>query len=163
VTPAPNSDVILPAGTGLNLRYPGSTPLNLQTGTPQQEVLLVQTDVRDRNGNLIVPQGTVVIGRFETSQAGSRFVTQAISLGGQNRLLVAQSEALAGTRSLSTEKTALYSGAGALAGGLLGRFSGWGIAGGAIAGAAASYFTAPRPAVIQPDQVLQVQLLEDLR
>lgn len=155
--------VLLPAGTLLSLRYPGETSLSLRTGPPHQEVLLLQNEIRDAIGNLIVPQGSVVIGRFETSTAGSRFITQAISLAGRNVPIVAQSDLLAGSRKVTANQMAIYSGVGALAGGLVGGFSGLGILGGAATGAAVNYFTSPKPATIQPDQILQIRLLEDLR
>lgn len=156
-----SGSVLLPAGTLLNLRYPGPLSLNLEAGPPQQEVLLLQTPIQDAFGNVIVPQNSVVIGRFETNAAGSRFITQAISLGGRNVPLLAESDLLAGARKIGGTQLAIYSGVGALAGGLLG--GGVGALGGAAAGAAVSYFTSPRPATIQPNQIFQVRLLEALR
>lgn len=155
--------VLLPAGTLLSLRYPGESSLSLRTGTPHQEVLLLQNEIRDASGNLVVPQGSVVIGRFETSAAGSRFITQAISLAGRNVPLIAQSDLLAGSRKVAANQMAIYSGVGALAGGLVGGFSGLGILGGAATGAAVNYFTSPKPATVQPNQLLEIRLLEDLR
>ncbi|MEG4107979.1 hypothetical protein [Microcoleus sp. S13_C5] len=45
---------------------------------------------------------------------------------------------------------------------LLSGFSGIGLLAGAAAGAATTYVAAPQPATIQPGQILQVQLTEDL-
>jgi hypothetical protein len=161
-------DTLLPAGTLLDLRYPGEQVLNLAATGPQQEVLVLQTGIRDSTGNVVAPEGTRVIGRFETSSSGSRFVAQAISLGGRTLPLVAQSESLEGNRSLSENTLVRNAGIGVLAGGLLGGLTGgentgWGILGGAAAGAAATYFTAPKPAAIQPGQVFQIRLQQDLR
>ena len=161
-------DTLLPAGTLLDLRYPGEQVLNLAVSGPQQEVLILQTGIRDSTGNVVAPEGTRVIGRFETTSSGSRFVAQAISLGGRTLPLVAQSDSLGGTRSLSENSLVRNAGIGVLAGGLLGGLTGgentgWGVLGGAAAGAAATYFTAPKPAAIQPGQVLQIRLQQDLR
>lgn len=160
---APMPGVLLPAGMTLNLVYPGDTALQLQAGTPRQEVLLLQTDLRDANGQIVIPAGSTVFGRFETSSAGSQFIAQAITLQGRNVPIAAQSEPLGGSPKISESRIAINSGIGALAGGLVSQFSGWGLLGGAATGAAVTYFTSPRPAVIQPSQVVPVRVMQDLR
>ena len=158
---------LLPAGALLSVRYPGATPLTLTTGAPQQEVLMLQTEIRDVHGRVVVPEGSMVTGRFETNDAGSQFIAQSIFIQGRSVPLMAQSENVAGGRRMAEDKLAINSGIGALAGGLLsglsGGLSGWGVLGGAATGAALTYFTAPRPATIQPGQVFQIRLLDDLR
>lgn len=160
---APN--VLLPTGTTLSLRYPGNTALSLQSDYPQQEVLVLQTDLRDRSGNLLAPAGSLVTGQFETTTAGSQFVTQAIALTGRSLPLIAQSEALDGTRQVTSPNLARNAGIGILAGGVLGAIggsTGLGAIGGAAAGAATTFITAPKPAMIQPGQIVQVRLTQDL-
>lgn len=158
-----NPDILLPSGTPLSLRYPGDKVLTLRDGVSRQEVLLLEEEIRDRTGKLIAPVGTQVIGRFEIDRRGSRFITQAISLGGRNFPLLAQSDSLDGNRQLSQNRVVRNSAIGALAVMLLGGFSGVGLLGGAAAGAATTYLTAPQTAIIQPNQILQVQLSEDWR
>ncbi len=68
-------DILLPAGTQLNLRYVGNS-LTLKAGSPQPAELLLQSDLRSLTGELIAPIGTPVIGRFETTGDGSRFIAQ---------------------------------------------------------------------------------------
>ncbi|MBD1838293.1 AMIN domain-containing protein [Coleofasciculus sp. FACHB-64] len=158
-----NPDILLPSGTPLSLRYPGDKVLTLRDGVSRQEVLLLEEEIRDRTGKLIAPVGTQVIGRFEIDRRGSRFITQAISLGGRNFPLLAQSDSLDGNRQVSQNRVVRNSAIGALALILLGGFSGVGLLGGAAAGAATTYLTAPQTAIIQPNQILQVQLSEDWR
>ncbi len=163
---SPNT--LVPAGTLLELRYPGEKALSLTTSGPQQEVLLLQTEIRDLSGNVIAPEGTRVIGRFETTSAGSRFVAQGISFGGHTLPLSAQSDNLGGNRDISGNAMALNTGIGVLAGSLLGGLTGsqntgWGALGGAAAGAATTYLTSPKPATIQPGQTIQVRLQQDLQ
>lgn len=163
-TPNPlATNVLLPAGFRLSLRYPGNAPLPLPGEQSRQEVLVLQTEIRDPQGRTIAPVGTSVIGRFETTRSGSRFVTQAIALGTRNLSLAAQSEPLTGDRQVSENRLLINSGIGALAGGILGGFSGFDVLGGAAAGAAVTYLIAPKPATIQPGQTFQVQLTEDLQ
>jgi len=88
---------ILPTGTLLNLSYPGENNLSLRNGTRRQEVLLLQQEIRDRTGRIIVPFGTPIIGRFETGNSGSRFITQTMILGRLNLPLIAQSSIMART------------------------------------------------------------------
>ncbi len=89
-----NPNVMLPSGSELILRYPGDKILKLQAGSSRQEVLLLQEEILDKAGNIIFPTGTQVIGRFESDRSGSRFIAQAISLGGRNIRLTARSPLL---------------------------------------------------------------------
>jgi hypothetical protein len=159
-------DVLLPVGTVLNLRYPGEETLLLQTARPQQEVMVLLTELRDASGNLLAPAGSAVTGRFETTTSGSQFVTQAIAVSGRTIPLTAQSDTLDGSRKVQGNNLAVNSGIGLVAGGVLGAVggsAGLGAIGGAAAGAAATLLTAPKPAAIQPGQVVQVRLTQDLR
>lgn len=160
-------DVLLPSGTVLNLRYPRNNTLDLKSDRPWQEVLVLHQPVRDTRGNVLVPEGTQIIGRFETGTSGSRFVTQAISLQGRNLPLRAQSSVLEGDRQISNSTLLRNSAIGAAGLGLVGVLTGGigivvGLAAGAAAGAATTLFTAPQPASISPNQVVEVRLVEDL-
>ena len=158
------ANVLLPAGTEISLLYPGTEALRLARAKPRrEEVLLLQGGIFDSRGNTIVPANTPVIGRFETTNLGSRFVVEAISLNGRNIPLSARSQPLAGRRQQPSDRSLLRNtGIGGLAVFLLSGFSGIGLLAGATAGAATTYVAAPQPATIQPGQILQVQLTEDL-
>jgi hypothetical protein len=158
------ANVLLQAGTELSLLYPGTEALRLSRGKPRrEEVLLLQGGIFDSRGNTIVPANTPVIGRFETTNLGSRFVVEAISLNGRNIPLFARSQPVAGRRQQPDDRSVLRNtGIGGLALFLLSGFSGIGLLAGATAGAATTYVAAPQPATIQPGQILQVQLTEDL-
>lgn len=159
------ADVLLAAGSKVNLRYAGENTLTLQSGESRQEVLLLQDNLRDRYGNLIAPLGTPVIGRFQTNNTLSRFVVQAIALGGQNNLpFEAISEPLGNAKQVTQNQVIGNSALGALAVVILGGFSGGlGLLGGAALGAATTYIVAPEAITIQPGQVLSVQLTSDFR
>ncbi|MBD2313389.1 AMIN domain-containing protein [Desertifilum sp. FACHB-1129] len=88
---APDARLILPSGTLLTLMYPGRVALSLRPGAVRQEVLLLQEEIRDTNGQILIPMGSMVIGRFEMDGQGVRFITQAIGLGDRNLPLAAQS------------------------------------------------------------------------
>jgi hypothetical protein len=158
------ANVLLPAGTEISLLYPGTEALRLGRAKPRrEEVLLLQGGIFDSRGNTIVPANTPVIGRFETTNLGSQFVVEAISLNGRNIPLFARSQPVAGRRQQPSDRSVLRNtGIGGLALFLLSGFSGIGLLAGATAGAATTYVAAPQPATIQPGQILQVQLTEDL-
>lgn len=94
-------DVLLPEGAVLSLIYPGKKPLTMKAGTQRQEVLLLTEAIRDRSGQIVVPAGSHIIGRFETNSRGSRFIAQAIALGSRNVPISAESEVLKRKRRLS--------------------------------------------------------------
>lgn len=98
--PSSQPDILLPAGTQLNLRYAGK-PLTLKAGSPQPAELLLQSDLRSPDGNLIAAVGTSVIGRFETNSDGSRFIAQEIAVQNRNLTIAAQSELLSNQTSKS--------------------------------------------------------------
>lgn len=85
------SSILLPSGTVLSLRYPRDTSLRLEAGIPWQEVLVLSQAVRDPSGNILIPEGSQVIGRFEPSLNGSQFIAQAITIQGRNLPLNAMS------------------------------------------------------------------------
>lgn len=154
--------MVLPAGTILNVSYPGQADLKLESGD-RPEVLILQTEVRNASGAVVFPQGSYVVGQFNSDREGSRFVASVIRTSDRIVPFSAQSDLIAGNRDVSTSSLAMYSGAGALAGGVISRFSGWGLLLGGAAGAATNLFTAPRPAVIQPGQLIQIRVGQDVQ
>ena len=155
--------ILLPSGTVLSLRYPGESPLELAEGQPRQEVMVLAEAVQDQAGNIILPEGTYVIGRFETKTEGSQFIAQAISVQGQTLFLNAQSAPISGNQSNNLlRNSALGVAAGAVLGGLTGIGLIPAIAAGVATSAATTYASPSNPAIIQPDQVVEVQLIEDL-
>ena len=159
-------NTLIPADTQLILYYPQDTPLELTT-QPQEEVLFLAQNVRDRAGNLLIPIDSQVIGTFESNSNGSRFIAQSIRIEGANRPISAESEPLGGgRRDVSRNRVVRTSAAGAVVGLLLGLTTGIGVlagvALGALSGAGSVFVTAPKAAVIQPNQPVEVRLLEDL-
>ncbi|MEX0270533.1 AMIN domain-containing protein [Leptolyngbyaceae cyanobacterium UHCC 1019] len=155
--------LILPAGAMLMLSYPGTVDLSLTAGMPRQEVLILQTEVRDSVGNIVFPRGSFVTGQFDTNREGSRFIAMAITQSDRAIPFAAESDAITGNREISGSSLALFSGAGALAGGLVSNFSGLGVLLGGAAGAATNLFTSPKPATIQPGQIIQVRMTREVR
>ncbi|MEO1351622.1 MAG: AMIN domain-containing protein [Cyanobacteria bacterium J06635_15] len=158
----PFAEALLTAGTTLPLAYTHSRPLVVTGTEPLQEVLVLNQDVRStQTGNIVLPRGTLVIGRFETDGTNRTFVTQALSLQGQNIPISAQSEAIIGDPEVSENSLLRNSGIGAAALTILTGFTGVGLIGGAALGAATTYAVSPQTVIIEPNQVIQVTLVED--
>jgi len=90
--------LLIPSGTTLQLRYPRTTPLSLEEGQVWQEVLVLTEPIQDAQGNILLPGGSEILGRFEAGGRGSRFVAQAIAIDGQVILFEAESERVRGDR-----------------------------------------------------------------
>jgi hypothetical protein len=101
------------------------------------------------------------MGRFEGSDRDGRwFVAQMIVNEGDRRPLVAQSARLAGTPQPKTNDLLLGSGVGAAAITILTGLSGIGLLGGVAIGAAAAVAEAPQIVVIEPGQIIEVEIVD---
>ncbi len=161
----PTGGVVIPAGTMFNLRYDQNEPLKLKPGQRQQGILSLQSPIVDTRGQVVVPQGSVVLGEFDTNPDGSRFTTQALSIANRSLPFNTQSELLAVKKRVPSanqflRNTGIGAGAGAVTGAIAGAFAPL-LFGGAAAGAAITYLIAPKEAIIQPGQILQVKLMQD--
>ena len=161
VTPSVNNGLMLPIGTVLKARYTGISAVAVKNGYARQEMLVLQTTIRDRSGLVIAPEGTTIYGRFEGGAMNNRFVASAIAIQGQMVALVAESGDLGGSRNPKQGSLLQNSGIGALAGIVIGGLTGGNVIGGAAAGAAITYATTPKVTAVQPGQVLEIRLTQD--
>lgn len=92
----PDPLLLIPSGTTLQLRYPGSTPIALEDDQVWQEVLVLAEPIQDEQGNVLLPAGSEILGRFEESRRGSRFIAQAIAIDEQIILFEAESDRVRG-------------------------------------------------------------------
>jgi hypothetical protein len=88
--------LLIPSGTTLRLRYSGSTPIALEDEQVWQEVLVLAEPIQDEQGNVLLPAGSQILGRFEASRRGSRFIAQAIAIDEQIILFEAVSDRVRG-------------------------------------------------------------------
>ena len=161
VTPGVSNGLMLPIGTVLKVRYTGISSLAVKNGEARQEMLVLQTTIRDRSGLVVAPEGTTIYGRFEGGAMNNRFVSSAIAIQGQSVALVAESGDLGGSRNPKQGSLLQNSGIGALAGIIIGGLTGGNVIGGAAAGAAITYATTPKVTAVQPGQVLEIRLTQD--
>ena len=112
---------------------------------------------------MLAPRGSQLIGRFEPSGTNQQWVSEMIIVSnGQRVPLASTSETLIGTPQVNGGRLAAGSGAGALALALLTGFSGIGLIGGAIVGATTMVGTSPQQVVIEPNQIIAVQVTENV-
>ncbi len=156
-------NVILPTGTALTLRYPNPNEVRLRNKPERQDVLLLQGGIVDQEGNFIIPPDTPIVGYFETSSRGSRFQVEAINLDGRSIPLRAESPWISGTLDAEPRHILRDTGIGSLGLFLLTGFTGIGLLVGAVGGAAVGLATSPQPTTLEPNQVIEVRLIEDLR
>ncbi|NJL45415.1 MAG: hypothetical protein HC922_06135 [Leptolyngbyaceae cyanobacterium SM2_3_12] len=129
-------DVLIAAGTVLQMRYPGSEPLALDPNGNLNEVLVLESEIRDPITNgVLAPAGSQLIGQFEPSGTNQRWVSQMLIVAHRWRVPFAStSEYLVGSPQIDGGSLAIGTGVGALALTLLTGFSGIGLIGGAIMG-----------------------------
>lgn len=156
-------NILLTSGTRVQLQYPTPGQVRLRSKPERQDVLLLQGGIVDRDGNYLVPPDTPVVGRFETSRRGSRFIAEAINLEGRSIPFKAKSDWIDGSLEANPKNILLDSGIGGLGIFLLSGFSGIGLLAGAVGGAAFGFASSPQPTTLQPQQVIEVQLTQDLR
>jgi hypothetical protein len=153
-------DVLVAAGSIIILRYPGSEGFTLKSDSSRREVLIVDSDIYDRNGTVIAPVGTPVIGSFESDRSGSRFVVESMLLNGDMVPIVAESETIAGDRTGSGGGLLSWSTLGAVSGAAIGSLAGGPLLGGAAAGVAANLLSSPKQLAIEPGQAIPVRVIE---
>lgn len=157
-------DILIPAGTVLQLRYTGHEPLDLTSGTETQQVLRLETEIRDPvTQGVVAPVGSQVVGQFEAFHNGQQWISQMLVVpAGQQVPFDSRSDYLAGSPMVSGGGLALGTGLGALALTVLTGFTGIGLVGGAMLGATAVLGTSPQLVTIEPNQVIEVQVVDDV-
>ena len=83
--------VTIPAGTTLPVRYDEAERILV---TPEETVpltLQVAANIRDRNGRILIPFGSEIVGQIQPAERGSQFVAQEIVINGQRQFLQADS------------------------------------------------------------------------
>ncbi|NES68697.1 MAG: hypothetical protein F6K24_27445, partial [Okeania sp. SIO2D1] len=126
-----------------------------------QEVLLLKEAIVDESGRVIVPARTPVVGGFETTTHGSKFIARAIYVDERLIPFSAESELLRGHRDIN-EKLLAASSAGGGLGLLLLTGSGFGFLGGAALGAGSVVFTSPRSVTLEGGNIIEVRVVQDL-
>jgi hypothetical protein len=104
-SPRVSGSAVVPAGTEIPVRFEKSEKIVVARGETLPLTLIVDEDIRDakgtlrdRNGNLLIPAGSKVVGQIEPAGQGARFVAQRLQLS-QNRRLSLEATSATVTRS----------------------------------------------------------------
>ncbi|NEP45822.1 MAG: hypothetical protein F6K35_44110 [Okeania sp. SIO2H7] len=159
--PGERSLLVLEEGDTLQLVFPRGADITLPRGVELQEVLLLRSAIVDGFGNIIVPAQTPVIGGFESSRRGSRFIARALYLYGRSIPFPARSDIIEGRRRVNPKVLAGATAVGGLALLLL-TDSGLGLLGGAAVGAGTVYATSPKVVTLEPAEVVEIRLTDDV-
>ncbi len=163
--------VTVPAGSVVQVASMGDDPLLIAPNETRLYSLTVLDPIRNDQGEILVPNGSRVDGRFEPAAGGTQFVAESVIIEDQVFPLSAQSDLLKDIkdpRQTNTGQVIQDAAIGAAAGAILGLVTGDSViateevlAAGA-AGAAIGNVTAPRVVVIDPQQPIRLRLTQDL-
>ncbi|NET29046.1 AMIN domain-containing protein [Okeania sp. SIO1I7] len=155
-----DSAILIEEGEVIGLIYP-SQDVTLPRDIEIQEVLLLKEAIVDESGRVIVSARTPVVGGFDTTTHGSKFIARAIYVDERLIPFSAESELLRGHRNIN-EKVLAASSAGGGLGLLLLTGSGFGFLAGAALGAGSVVLTSPRSVTLEGDIIIEVRVVEDL-
>jgi hypothetical protein len=159
------------AGTIMQVSSSLNERLYIAPNETRPASLLVQNPIRNDRGDILVPYGSRVDGRFEPAPGGTRFVAESVIINNQVFPLAAQSDVLhdiKDPRHTNTGQVAQDAAIGAAAGAILGLVTGDNsiateeVVAAGVAGAAIGNYTAPRVTVFDPQQPIDLRLTQDL-
>jgi len=76
--PPPSSQVAIPAGTQLPVRYDQAEKIVVAPNETLPLTLTINRNIRSGNGTLLIPAGSQVIGQLQPAQGGSQFVANTL-------------------------------------------------------------------------------------
>ncbi len=161
----------VPAGSILQVASAANQQLLVAPNETRPYSLTVLNPILNQQGDIIVPYGSRVDGRFEPAAGGSRFVAESVIIDNQMFPLAAQSDVLRDIkdpRQTNSGQVVQDAAIGAAAGAILGLVTGdqaiatEEVLAAGVAGAAIGNVTAPRVVVIDPQQPIPLRLTNDL-
>ncbi|GGA24724.1 AMIN domain-containing protein [Okeania sp. KiyG1] len=152
--------ILIEEGEVISLIYP-SQDVTLPRDIEIQEVLLLKEAIVDESGRVIVPARTPVVGGFDTTTQGSKFIARAIYVDERLIPFSAESELLRGHPNVN-EKVLAASSAGGGLGLLLLTGSGFGFLAGAALGAGSVVLASPRSVTLEDNSIIEVRVVKDL-
>lgn len=78
--------VTIPAGTLIPVSYDGDKLIRINQGEYLPLEVKVASNIRDRQGNLLIPAGTPILGQIEPTPTGARFVARQMVVNGNQWL-----------------------------------------------------------------------------
>ncbi|MEN9205280.1 MAG: hypothetical protein Q6J68_03530 [Thermostichales cyanobacterium SZTDM-1c_bins_54] len=166
------SGLQLRAGEVIGAALVSQETLYLGVNETRSVSFVLSEPLRDRNGLVVVPQGSVIEGQFQPAPGGSRFVSRSVVVNGRSFPLYAQSEVIRSQkdpRQTSGEAILSHALMGAGVGLLLGGITGdrviatEEVLGAAALGAVVGNVTAAEMVVVQPNQPMNLTITQDVQ
>lgn len=164
--------LLLRSGDMVVVSYGSPERLLIAPGETRPMSMVLDTPMRDAQGNMVVPAGSILEGQFQPVSGGTQFVSRAITVNGQSYPLYAQSNVIANQRDprqtsgeAIVQDALIGAAAGAILSGIFGSrvISTERVLGGAAAGAVIGNVTAPEVAIIDPGRPLNLTVLQDFQ
>ncbi len=164
--------LLLRSGDLIVASYASSERLYVAPGETRPLNVVLDTPLRDAQGNMVVPAGSILEGQFQPVSGGTQFVSRAVTVNGLSYPLYAQSGVIPlqrDPRQTSGEAilqdALIGAAAGAVLSGIFGSrvISTERVLGGAAAGAVIGNVTAPNVSVIEPGAPLNLTVLQDFQ
>ncbi len=74
----------IPSGTSLPVRYDEAEKIVVMPDETAPVTLQIAANIKDRQGRILIPYGTELVGEIRPAQNGSRFVAQEIKVPGES-------------------------------------------------------------------------------
>lgn len=173
-TPTSNFDLQLAtvnAGTVFQSMTSASERIYIAPNETRPFALTTLNPVLNPQGEILIPYGSRIDGRFEPAAGGTRFVADSIVINDQVFPLAAQSDIIPDIkdpRQVSTGQVVQDAAIGAAAGAILGLVTGdqviatEEVLAGAAGGAVIGNYTAPRVSILDPQQPITLRVTQDL-
>jgi len=98
---------VVPAGTLIPVNFDQTDKILIGKRETRSLTLNVAIPIRDRNGNVVIPPGSQIVGQLEPKGNGSQFIARQVILSGNNwRSLNATSGVIATTETVTQGATA---------------------------------------------------------
>lgn len=107
-------DYRIPSGTAIQVRYDSAEKIVVSPNETTNLTLTVDSDVVSRDGEILIPARSQVVGELRPARGGSQFVARELILpGGQRRSINASSDIITETQEVrkGTNLTSLLTGA----------------------------------------------------
>ncbi|MEC4985950.1 MAG: hypothetical protein SAJ37_22860 [Oscillatoria sp. PMC 1068.18] len=99
--PTPSSNrLVIPRGTKIPVEYKEAEKILVALDETMDLTVTVAANIRNRDGYLLVPFGSEIVGRLEPTSGGSQFITEEIIINNRRQYLNADSRIVTKTEQI---------------------------------------------------------------
>ena len=91
---------LLPSGTFIPVKYPNAKRIVVSPKETAPLTLTVTTDVKNNQGNVVIPAGSQLVGQLQPTTGGSQFVASQLIINGQQFPINASSQPITTTKNV---------------------------------------------------------------